>query len=857
MVMASPSTCQSRNDLQPRNENKREDVGENTDRSPYTNNSFSDSPHMDQGPNDPTHPDGGVNESPQTDHDDSDDWFSEGEDYFCSYWGQEYAGHFWRDNCGWRAKKPESPPEPWWIEDPPQRSPSDQDYLCEVCRHINFRWLFENNMPKGRSSRRGRIVIGTFGRVLEQANCSFCVLLATSRLKFLPEAATVRIQRKCFSEFLSSDCNHPETEVKYFSVCTARGPAHEMGEIDLQLLHDSRPMRGRQITPYIKQQQQNIARQWLEKCEHEHCSDEGAPWVHNLALIDLNQRCIVRPIAPVRYAALSYVWGKTPQRMYSTETQQAFETKGTLHSKQSFLPQTITDAMDLAAHMGLDYLWVDSLCILQDDEANRSYFISKMGSIYGIAAITIVDANGDHAHSGLVGMSSPRESYHTIATVHGMQLCTTAILLNEPWRNFWCAWLNRGWTYQEMLLSKRLLLVTHAQLRFVCNHAVYVEETHPHCPRTSDWTMPASQSVIIRRSEALGAPMLNLYHEAVKIFTLRVLTHEVDVIPAFDAILKALYKDTGAKSLFNLPDIEIEDALFWNSGYIASLSTERTERRRQPDRIPTWSWAGWRGRICYDLGEEDAPSISAVLWRCAPTSAVNKRSEFVLQDYRCANWREKGWNCRYLSDQKSYAYTHYSRPNVLFQHPISLKPNAGLHRPSLLDDSGTLQFSAFTVHISTSAIIPGLRLDNSKGLRDGSWKIILDSSQYLAGPIFLDCLPANEVGLRLVALARCSEEGIRYSTRHLGIDIRNIAPLDWDPQWFKNISPPNDTHKPRAEYDLFQIWDRRRFQDKFYPLYIALLVEVREGIAYRIGIGQIHIDAFHAANPIWEEVRLG
>lgn len=862
MAMASSSAHEARNDLQPKNENERQDVGEDTATSPHMDKT-NYYPPMNQGSNDPTHSDEGLDESPQTDHDDiehrlqSEGWWgdyssTEDEDEDSYYWAKEYVGHLWKEKCGWSVFKPWSPPEPWWIEDPPPRSPSDPDYLCNVCRHINFCWLLENNMPKRRFYGEREISIGTVGRVLKQADCSFCMLLASNFRKDETKDVTVHVESGCFSEQSTLDCNHPETEVKYLSIRMAARRIH------LQALDDSQPMRGRQITPYIKQQRQNIARQWLEKCEHEHCNDEDAGLVPNLALIDLKQRCIVRPHGPVRYAALSYVWGKSPQKMYSTTTQQEFETKGALHSKQGFLPQTITDAMDLAAHIGLDYLWVDSLCILQDDEANRDYFISRMGTIYSTSVITIVDANGDHAGSGLIGMSSPRKPRST-ATVQGMQLCATTCSLDRPWKEYdACAWVQRGWTYQEMLLSKRLLLVTRARLQFVCNHTVYLEETHPHSPRTSDWTMPTLSTVPICRSAAVGDSNLHLYDKAVQKFTKRDLTYELDVIPAFDAVFKALHKGTSAKSLFNLPDVEIEETLLWKSHdhcYFGSLSGKdwsRVARRRYPDQLPSWSWAGWRGQIRYD---RYTPLIWKILWRDAPTSAADKCSEFTLQDYRCRNWREKGWHYKYLSDEVCHVYTHDSRPNIRFQNPIALEPDTRPHRPSFLDDSNVLHFSAFSVHISASTVTSGLHLDSREEILIN--RHVLDSSQSRAGSIILDCWPAKEVSLRLVALARCSEWNMNICEEQLGVDLRNIAPLDWNPEYFNNISPPNDVDEPPQKYHDFNAWNHKRFQQKFYSLYTVLLVEMKEGIAYRIGIGEVHIDAFHAANPVWEEVRLG
>lgn len=134
---------------------------------------------------------------------------------------------------------------------------------------------------------------------------------------------------------------------------------------------------------------------------------------------------------------------------------------------------------------------------------------------------------------------------------------------------------------------------------------------------------------------------------------------------------------------------------------------------------------------------------------------------------------------------------------------------------------------------------------------------IFDSNQFLAGSVILDCLPANNFDLHLIALARWSEEDVEKCEKHLRIGLRHKAPLDWDPEYFNNISQPIGTATRSAKHVFLESWDRRRFHDRFYPLYVALLVEMREGIAYRIGIGKVHIDAFHAANAEWEEVRLG
>lgn len=75
------------------------------------------------------------------------------------------------------------------------------------------------------------------------------------------------------------------------------------------------------------------------------------------------------------------------------------------------LPQTIEDALDLASMLNLDYLWVDALCIFQDDAIDQAYQIGKMATIYSSAFLTIVAASGGHSNAGLPGLRTVTRSY--------------------------------------------------------------------------------------------------------------------------------------------------------------------------------------------------------------------------------------------------------------------------------------------------------------------------------------------------------------------------------------------------------------------------------------------------------------
>ncbi|KAF8246851.1 hypothetical protein K440DRAFT_503036, partial [Wilcoxina mikolae CBS 423.85] len=109
--------------------------------------------------------------------------------------------------------------------------------------------------------------------------------------------------------------------------------------------------------------------------------------------IDVQEHRLVNITETVdpRFVALSYVWGPPPHRQ---TVRRNFEP----HSRrlppctdsEDRLPKTIQDAMEVTREMGFRYLWVDALCIVQDDPVEVKTQILQMNKVYGQAAFTII-----------------------------------------------------------------------------------------------------------------------------------------------------------------------------------------------------------------------------------------------------------------------------------------------------------------------------------------------------------------------------------------------------------------------------------------------------------------------------------
>lgn len=126
----------------------------------------------------------------------------------------------------------------------------------------------------------------------------------------------------------------------------------------------------------------------------------------NFRLIDLEIGCIRRAPLHTRYLTLSYVWGQLPMFKTQKSNYHALMTENGLTNIRPYLPRTINDAIDLVGSLGERYLWIDSLCLIQDDEQDVKLGIELMNSIYEGSFLTIVAGSGIDANAGLLGFNA-------------------------------------------------------------------------------------------------------------------------------------------------------------------------------------------------------------------------------------------------------------------------------------------------------------------------------------------------------------------------------------------------------------------------------------------------------------------
>ena len=166
-------------------------------------------------------------------------------------------------------------------------------------------------------------------------------------------------------------------------------------------------------------------RTWIECCDRFHCVGEdrscsstrqgldlGLSNLKTLRLIDVQRNCIAefggdeQDTTVPRYVALSYIWGGVPTVRLTRANKPMLLEVGSLQTIWDSLPRTVRDAVVLVRKLGAEhqYLWVDSICLVQDDNVDLEQGVNSMDTIYTKAWLTIVAAHGHNAGAGLPGI---------------------------------------------------------------------------------------------------------------------------------------------------------------------------------------------------------------------------------------------------------------------------------------------------------------------------------------------------------------------------------------------------------------------------------------------------------------------
>lgn len=298
-----------------------------------------------------------------------------------------------------------------------------------------------------------------------------------------------------------------------------------------------------------------------------------------------------------RYIALSHRWG---------QTQPLTTTKGTIGNwKQTIpwkhVPQAFRDAITVTRELGTRYLWIDSLCIIQDDHDDWSEQAPEMCSIYSNALLTISATRCDE---GCTDTLFP-DFQHSV-TVDGDPSITVAVRAEGPHVSSPTHYplLQRAWVFQERLLSRRILHFGYDELNWECMEKAWCE-----CdPNTIYATLPHLKSSRSRNPTSALAPNFptsahhDMWRRMIYWYTQQQLTFSTDRGPAILGLAKehmTLTRPKNSVYLSGLWSDSLVGDLAWEVTAVVVAGPVRpgtTAELRLPG--PTWSWTTVADAIC-------------------------------------------------------------------------------------------------------------------------------------------------------------------------------------------------------------------------------------------------------------------
>ena len=346
----------------------------------------------------------------------------------------------------------------------------------------------------------------------------------------------------------------------------------------------------------------SIVRKWLAFCRRRHfaCRYDHlhATEYTPTRLINCWSHKTYRPNKAAEYIALSYVCGS--RGASSVELSES----GTIMKA----PEVVYDAMQVVKSLDIVYLWVDQICINQNDEHEKAHEINNMHRIYSGALLTMVAAAGDDAHYGLRGTArTPRRPPSRMA-VDGLSLHIIPADPLQASEN--SVWTTRGWTYQEKVLSTRRLYFTEHEVYFECRKHRYREAIDEPEAYLADSTGPGRDLMSnshLREFSSWGEPPKSWYHH-IEMYSKRRLTQDSDALPAFRGILS--FYETLEEPWYHIwgmllggqlmagrcRDDHVEASHCSPLKYLARSLMWTHTNETTPEvnsSFPSWSWLGW------------------------------------------------------------------------------------------------------------------------------------------------------------------------------------------------------------------------------------------------------------------------
>lgn len=350
---------------------------------------------------------------------------------------------------------------------------------------------------------------------------------------------------------------------------------------------------------------------WLRRClqDHPECSwgETSAQLPTRVLDLDLQDgsadiRLIDGNGKHEKYATLTYRWGPSPENIFKTTSANLQQNQSRIEIASPSFNNLFRDTVNFVRSLGIRYLWIDALCIIQYDHADWLAEASKMAMVYSGAYVTISASVSTSPEDRLLAYNDflqpdlgPSSMYYEVNNGS----------LGK-----------RGWCLQERCLSRRIIHFGDDQIHWECSRATLSEhlrlltkppEEHVLDPSSRLLLGPLafrSRTGLEPELQCIGGPLspqegdsYSKWYDIMGDYTERTLTQESDTVPALLGLINVFMAATGDR--MHMPSGlwrgDLAFGLLWRQQYGGRSS--RDLRKACIPAAPSWSWLSVPGVV--------------------------------------------------------------------------------------------------------------------------------------------------------------------------------------------------------------------------------------------------------------------
>ncbi|KAK4463032.1 heterokaryon incompatibility protein-domain-containing protein [Cladorrhinum samala] len=310
-----------------------------------------------------------------------------------------------------------------------------------------------------------------------------------------------------------------------------------------------------------------------------------------------------------QYLTLSHRWASSPQLLLTMDTLFLLDCDISPHLLSRSDTAVFQHAIHVTRGLGFRYLWIDALCIMQDNEPEKMADIVQMDQIYSNSALNISAVEG-RIRDGLVldrkplGMNPCRSVVSVPSSTQRRHVCLEAFPEKWSLRLAEGPLNRRGWVFQERILAPRIVHFTADQVFWEC-HSLEASEVLPQGvpgPISPDPDFPSGGlklSLMSRKSE-----LRSRWYDLLEAYSCTSVTFVSDRLLAISGVARqfcsAMQRDP-SEYLAGMWKCDLPLSMLWNelqqrpdtSGRSPTSGSAACETKR----APSWSWASLRASI--------------------------------------------------------------------------------------------------------------------------------------------------------------------------------------------------------------------------------------------------------------------